>query len=217
MAELRIDGPDDLRRAFGLTAPTMAGLQVYVDLLVQWQRRINLIGPSTVDAVWLRHMADGAQLLALGADRGQTWIDLGSGAGIPGLVIAIALADAGHGHVHLVESNHKKAAFLREVIRATAARATVHVDRIESLAPRSVVPAPALVTARALAPLAKLLDLAGPWLEAGAIGVFLKGQDVDDELTEAAKYWRIAAQKQPSRIDPKGCILLVQEAHRVTT
>lgn len=215
MDRLRISGPDDFRQAFGVSAETLDRLKLYVALLRQWQKRINLIGPSTVDDVWTRHMADGAQLLDLGETRDQTWIDLGTGAGIPGMVIAILLAEDGRGHVHLVESNQKKAAFLREVIRQTGAPATIHVERIEEIDSQSIRPAPRLVTARALAPLVKLLEFASPWLERGALGVFLKGQDVDDELTDAAKYWRITVRKQPSRIDPNGCILLVEEAHRV--
>ena len=217
MPPLEISGPEDFGQAFGVSATTLDRLRTYVDLLIQWQQRINLIGPSTQETVWLRHIADGAQVLALGEVRGQTWIDLGTGAGIPGVVIAVLLAEAGRGHVHLVESNQKKAAFLREVIRKTGAPATIHAGRIEEIDPRTIRPEPVLVTARALAPMAKLLDFAWPWLEDGALGVFLKGQDVDDELTEAAKYWRIKVRKQPSRIDPRGCVLLVEEAHRADT
>jgi 16S rRNA (guanine527-N7)-methyltransferase len=217
MHSLRISGPEDFGQAFGVSAATLDRLGIYVDLLIQWQQRINLVGSSTLETLWLRHIADGAQVLALGDAHGQTWIDLGTGAGIPGMVIAILLAEGGRGHVHLVESNQKKAAFLREVIRKTGARATIHAQRIEAIDPRTMHPVPLIVTARALAPLAKLLDFARPWLEDGALGVFLKGQDVDDELTEAAKYWRIKVRKQPSRIDPRGCVLLVEEAHRADT
>jgi 16S rRNA (guanine527-N7)-methyltransferase len=215
MPELHITGSDAFGREFGVSQATLDRLQAYVALLAQWQKRINLVGPSTLETVWHRHIADGAQILAIGEERDQTWIDLGTGAGIPGMVLAILLAESGRGHVHLVESNQKKAAFLREASRATGARASIHVERIEAIDSSAIRPVPTLVTPRALAPLAKLLDYAGPWLETGALGVFLKGQDVDDELTQAAKYWKITVRKQPSRVDPKGCILLVEEASRV--
>lgn len=210
----RIASGADFQDAFGTTDDVRGRLETYVELLVRWNSRINLIGPSTVDAVWERHIADAAQIVAYG--RGRCWLDLGTGAGIPGLVVAIMIAGAG-GHAHLVESNRKKCAFLREAVRATGAPATIHPRRIESIDSDTIRPEPTTVTARALAPLGKLIDSASPWLERGALGVFLKGQDVDEELTQAAKYWRIVAHKQPSRTDAKGCILLVEEAHRVDT
>jgi 16S rRNA (guanine527-N7)-methyltransferase len=209
------DGADDLAR-FGVSRESGARLEAFVDLLVKWQRRINLIGPATVDDIWQRHVADALQLVPLIRPDVQQILDLGSGSGIPGMVLAIALMEHRPITVHLVESTGKKAAFLRQAVQATGAPAIVHNCRIEDLA-RSIRPGQVdLVTARALARLPKLLDLAAPWLEAGAYGLFHKGQDVDSELTESAKSWRINYARHPSVVDPAGCILEVKEIDHVS-
>jgi 16S rRNA (guanine527-N7)-methyltransferase len=201
---------------FDVSRESAAALAVFVDLLVKWQQRINLIGPATVEDIWQRHIADALQLLAMIRPHVRQILDLGSGGGIPGLVIAIALSQRRTVTVHLVESTGKKAAFLRQAIALTGAPALVHNCRIEAAAavvrPGSVD----LVTARALAPLPKLLHLASPWLEAGAYGLFHKGQDVDSELTESAKSWRIIFDKHPSVVDSSGCILEVKEIEHVS-
>ena len=174
----------------------MDRLDHYVALLLDWQRRVNLIAPSTEPALWTRHIADSLQLLALAPGAG-VWADLGSGAGLPGLPVACALAETDGACVHLVESSTKKSAFLREAVQATGAPAAVHAMRIAdfAIAPPGNV---AVVTARAVAPLSKLLAEAYPLLKRGAVGLFPKGQGVDAELTEATKYWRLETTLVPS-------------------
>ena len=168
---------------------TEARLDRFVDLLKQWQAKTNLVAPSTVPNVWTRHIADSLQLLRL-APSAQVWVDLGSGGGFPGLVLACALADAPDAKVHLVERNTRKAAFLREALRITAASGVVHPEGIEDIVD-SLAGSVDCVTARALAPLHQLIAFAEPLVRTGAKALFLKGQDVDAELTEATKYWSI--------------------------
>jgi 16S rRNA (guanine527-N7)-methyltransferase len=188
-------------------------LVTLVELLLQWQPRINLIAASTVNRVWTRHVADSLQLLTH-APEANVWIDLGSGAGFPGLVIACALAGRGNAKIHLVESDTRKAAFLREASRIAALPAVVYAERIEEFTQRWNGSAD-VVTARALAPLPKLLELAAPLLERGAQGLFPKGQDVEAELTEAAKSWNIAADLLPSVTDSRARIVRVRRAERM--
>jgi 16S rRNA (guanine527-N7)-methyltransferase len=152
-------------------------------LLEKWQRKINLVGPSTISDLWRRHFADSLQLAPL-AGGWTNWVDLGSGGGFPGLVVAIA-AD-GDRSVHLIEADKRKAAFLREVSRETHARAIIHVGRIERVVPElSSQTQFDVVSARALAPLGVLLTYARPILEKGGVGLFLKGKGLADELTAA--------------------------------
>ena len=186
-------------------------LETYASLLLQWQARINLIGPSTRDAIWTRHIADALQLLPLLPEGVRRIADLGSGAGIPGLILAIARPV----EAHLFESNLKKAAFLREAARQTGARAQIHSLRIEQAQTLAETIKVEAVTARALAPLPKLLDYAAPFLENGAVGYFHKGQDVDAELTDATKSWKMQLESYPSMTDSHGVILVVKEAQRV--
>jgi 16S rRNA (guanine527-N7)-methyltransferase len=187
---------------------TEARLDRFVEVLTAWQQHTNLIAASTESTLWTRHIADSLQLIAL-EPQGRIWVDLGSGGGFPGLVIACALADKPDAQVHLVESSTKKAAFLREAAQASGAPAIVHAVRIEDFAdnaPRSID----VVTARALAPLAKLLTAAYPLLKRGAVGLFPKGQDVAAELTEAAKCWNIQAALAPSLTNPTSRIVIVR-------
>jgi 16S rRNA (guanine527-N7)-methyltransferase len=168
---------------------TAARLDRYVDLLVQWQAKTNLVASSTLPNLWTRHISDSLQLLTLAPDA-KIWVDLGSGGGFPGVVLACALADTPGAMVHLVERNAKKAAFLREALRITGSSGTVHLadigDSVESLG------GPVdCVTARAVAPLHELAAYAAPLVEKGAKALFLKGQDVEAELTEATKYWKL--------------------------
>jgi 16S rRNA (guanine527-N7)-methyltransferase len=191
---------------------TLARLDILVDVLLLWQRATNLVASSTIPRLWTRHVADSLQLLDLAPD-GRVWIDLGSGAGFPGLVIACALADTPGAGVHLVESNGKKAAFLREAVRVTGAPAQVHGMRIEAFAP--AFPGRAdVVTARALAPLTRLLDQSAALLKAGTTGLFPKGQDVDAELTEATKCWNMTFALAPSRTDSRGRIVVLRALER---
>jgi 16S rRNA (guanine527-N7)-methyltransferase len=203
----------DRERAPALTPvsrETVALLDRFVELLFATQSHTNLIGPATVAAVWTRHIADSLQLLDL-APAALTWLDIGSGGGFPGLVLACALADRPNAVVHLVESQGKKAAFLRQVVEALALPATVHHRRIEDGA---LDVAPDAVTARAVAPLPRLLDYVAPFVKSGAKALLSKGQDVEAELTEAAKYWKIEAELAPSRTNPASRILIVRALRR---
>jgi 16S rRNA (guanine527-N7)-methyltransferase len=191
---------------------TLDRLDRFVATLLTWQRRINLIAPATVGELWTRHIADSLQLVAL-APAARVWADLGSGGGFPGLVIACVLGETPGAHVHLIENNGKKAAFLREAVRLTGAAAIVHRGRIEQVL-ATIDERVDVITARALAPLADLLALGEPLLKTGAQALFPKGQDVEAELTEAAKYWNIEATLVPSRTDPRGRIVAVQRAER---
>ena len=207
----------DRARALALTPvsrETLDRLDRFAETLLAWQQRINLIAPSTEPKLWTRHIADSLQLLAL-APQAKIWVDLGSGGGFPGLVIACALADKPGARVHLVESSTKKAAFLREAARATGAPAEVHAVRIEDFVENLAMPVD-VVTARALAPLVRLLTATYPLLKTGALGLFPKGQDVDAELTEAAKCWSIQSSLAPSLTDPKAKIVRATGIEKVS-
>ena len=203
--------PDTLVRQFNVSRESRLRLEAYVALLLEWQERINLIGPSTKEVVWQRHVADGLQLLPLLPASTRVIADLGSGGGIPGVILAATTG----AHVHLYEANGKKVAFLREALRRMRAKGTVHQMRIETLAAAPDLPPAEIVAARALAPLPLLLAYAAPFLSKGARGLFHKGQDVDVELTEATKSWKIKACKHPSCTDSQAVILEVEEARHV--
>jgi 16S rRNA (guanine527-N7)-methyltransferase len=209
----------DRARALALTdvsRETTARLDRFVELLLTWQRTTNLIAPSTVPRLWTRHIADSLQLLDLAPDA-RVWVDLGSGAGFPGLAIACALTGRPGTVVHLVESNAKKAAFLREAQRVTGAPAVVHALQIENFVDSFRERADA-VTARALTSLKKLYDQSAPLLGPETLGLFPKGQDVEAELTEAAKCWNISKLTLvPSRTDRSGRIVVVQGLERRRT
>jgi len=203
----------DRDRALALTPvsrETLARLDRFVALLLDTQSHTNLIGAATIPELWTRHIADSLQLLDLAPDA-KTWLDLGSGAGFPGLVIACALADLPGATVHLVESTGKKAAFLRTVAETLALPATVDHIRAERISPQSSVQ---VITARAVAPLPKLFGYVAPLLKSGAKALLLKGQDVEAELTEAAKYWKIEADLVASRTSPAGRIVVVRALTR---
>jgi 16S rRNA (guanine527-N7)-methyltransferase len=203
---------DQALAPFHVSRETSGRLTSFVALLCERQQRMNLVGSSTIPQVWTRHVADSLQLLAF-APEARRWADLGSGAGFPGLVIACALMDTPGAHVDLVESIGKKAAFLNEAVAATGAPATVHHARIEAVTPQLAGHVD-IVTARALAPLSTLLTMINPFMEKGAKALLHKGQDVDAELTEAAKYWTIDYDAVPSQTDPRGRILLVRRLKR---
>lgn len=188
---------------------TESRLDLFVNLFLRWQKAVQLVAPSTLPSLWTRHIADSLQIVALAPDA-HVWVDLGSGGGFPGLMVAIAIADRPGVLVHLVESDTRKAAFLREAARLTGAPVKVHSERIESAAER--IGKADVVTARALAPLERLLALAAPLLTHGNHCIFLKGQDVDRELTEAAKSWKIDYRILPSVTDPSGRIVILETA-----
>jgi 16S rRNA (guanine527-N7)-methyltransferase len=201
--------------AFPVSRETIERLALYADLMAHWQKSINLISSKTLDEFWHRHIADSAQLLKFMPENTKRWIDLGSGGGPPGLVVAICLGDIPGVQVDLVESNAKKCAFLREVIRQTGINTRIYNQRIEEFVSTQKPVDYDVVSARALAPLPRLLEYAETFIQRGAVGLFLKGQHVDEELTEATKCWMIKAQRHPSLTDSQGSILIVESANRV--
>jgi 16S rRNA (guanine527-N7)-methyltransferase len=206
--------PEEFAESAGVPRGTLERFRTYHALLTKWQRAINLVGPRTLGDAWRRHFLDSAQLWPLVAEAAQgraaTLADLGSGAGFPGLVLAIMAA--GHGvplTTHLIEADQRKAAFLIEVARATGTVVMVHADRAESIGNAGIIAAD-IVTARALAPLADLLALAAPLLAPDGVCLFLKGAAVDDELTRARETWKMTVDRIPSRSDPSGTILRIR-------
>jgi 16S rRNA (guanine527-N7)-methyltransferase len=182
-------------------------LAVFVDLLDGWRRITNLIAASTFASVWTRHVADSAQLIAL-APQAKRWLDMGSGAGFPGLVIAIQLAEVPGAVVHCLESDRRKCAFLREAARATRAAAIIHPERVEAIEPLSLGAVDA-VTARALAPLPLTLKLARPWIDRGAVGVFPRGESAKDQIAALPEATAYAIEALPSVVNPKAAILRI--------
>jgi 16S rRNA (guanine527-N7)-methyltransferase len=206
-AELK-GSAEDKAAALALTPvsrETEARLDRYVKLLREWQAKTNLVAPSTLPNLWTRHISDSLQLLSL-APSARSWVDLGSGGGFPGVVLACALAETPGASIHLVERIAKKAAFLREAIRVTASPGTVHLADIGDSVDR-IAGSIDCVTARALAPLHQLIGFAEPWVLQGAKALFLKGQDVEAELTEATKYWNIEPKLHSSRTGGHGWIV----------
>ncbi len=202
------------RAAFAATAGVsdtrMADLDRFLVLLTERNEQLNLVGPSALAAFWLRHAYDSAQLLTLAPEGALVWADLGAGAGFPGLVLAILLKDAPGAHVHLVESMAKRCRFLEEVCAELALPATVHNLRAEDLELKVDV-----VTARAVAPLVKLLGYAWPYLCRGATGLFFKGQDVEAELKAATRSWKFHARLIQSLSSEQGRIVQLRRISRV--
>jgi 16S rRNA (guanine527-N7)-methyltransferase len=205
----------DKAKALALTPvsrETEARLDGYVDLLREWQAKTNLVAPSTLPTLWTRHISDSLQLLTI-VPSAKTWADLGSGGGFPGIVLACALAETPGALVHLVERNAKKAAFLREALRVTQAPGQIHLADIGESVDRITGPVDC-VTARAVAPLHQLIGFAEPLVGRGAKALFLKGQDVDAELTEATKYWNIKPHLHPSLTGGHGWIVELDRIER---
>lgn len=199
-------GPADFQGDTRVSHETLARLATYAALLEKWSRAINLVGRGTLPDLWRRHMLDSAQLAAHlppgPTARPRRILDLGSGAGFPGLVLALLEA----GEVHLVESDQRKATFLREALRATGTEAAVHAERIEALAGLQAD----VVTARALAPLDRLSALAAPHLRPDGCLLLLKGREAERELTVARKAWNMSAERWPSRSDRQGTVLRIE-------
>jgi 16S rRNA (guanine527-N7)-methyltransferase len=191
---------------------TEARLDRYVDLLVEWQAKTNLVAPSTLQHLWTRHISDSLQLLSL-VPTARLWADFGSGGGFPGVVLACALAETPGAMVHLIERNTKKGAFLREALRVTNSPGTVHLADIGDIVD-SAIGKVDCVTARALAPLHQLIGFAEPLVRQGAKALFLKGQDVELELTEATKYWNIKPRLHSSRTGGHGWIVELDHIER---
>ena len=184
----------------------LADLGLFQTLLADGNQRMSLVSQASLVEFWSRHALDSAQLAPL-APKARTWVDIGSGAGFPGLVLAIRLKDQPGARVHLVESQAKKCRFLEAVIAELALPAEVHNARAEDLAIEADV-----VAARAVAPLTRLLGIARPYLARGAVGLFLKGQSAGAEIAEARRRWRFRCEVIPSRSDPEGRILKVEGA-----
>ena len=194
--------PEDFAAATGVSRETLDRLETYAALLRKWQPAINLVGATTLPDLWRRHFLDSAQLLALAPPNARVWADLGSGAGFPGLVLAIL----GIAEMHLVESDARKCVFLQEVARATGTRVTIHRGRIEAI-PAFVAD---VITARALAPFSQLIQWSRRYATESSVGLFLKGQDIDRELTESARYGIVALDRFPSQSDAAGVVLRVK-------
>ena len=195
----------------GVSRETFDLLDCFAQELTQWQARINLVSPTTLSDLWSRHILDSAQLHAL-APHARYWCDLGSGGGLPGLVLACVFKDKPGRHIHLVESNGKKAAFLRHVATKLALPATVHAKRIEDVTP--LLQGVDIVTARALAPLSDLLTYTSSLLISGTVGLFPKGRDVEVELTDALKSWHFKATLFESFTSVDARIVEVRELQR---
>lgn len=202
-------------RVFDVSRETLDRLNLYAVALERWQKKINLVSASTIGNIWQRHIADSVQLLDHCGDLKGHWLDLGTGGGAPGLVVALCLADDPSVKVDLVESNAKKCAFLGEIVRQTGANARVINSRIETVADLHPDAVYDIVSARALAPLDRLLEYASRFIDKGARGLFLKGQHVDEELTQATKCWKIDYHRIESLSDPAGVVLVIERAIRV--
>ena len=196
---------EELQRIAGdVPRETFDLLALFEARFCEWNRRINLTSGADVRHLWHRHILDSAQLVPLAPAR-PIWLDLGSGGGFPGIIAAIILKDTAGAHVHLVESNRKKAAFLASIVAETGIPAKVHACRIEDM--QETVPPIRIVTARAVADLNTLLNLAEPWLGADAIGLFQKGRDYLQEIKDCRDGWSFDLIEHPSRTDPGGIIL----------
>ena len=211
---VRIGSREEFEAAFGVSRETADRLEIYAGLLVQWQKAINLVAPKTLGEVWHRHMADSAQLLDLAPEGRCKWVDLGSGAGFPGLVVAIMLAGRAGTKVTLVESDVRKCAFLGEVVRKTGISAALAVEilnaRIEIPSTQARLGHVDIVSARALAPLSNLLALAAPLFGGETVGLVPKGRDSAAEIDAAEQQWQFRYELKPSRTDSEGKVVVVR-------
>lgn len=216
-----LDSPNAFQEAFGVSRETLDRLRIYEDLLKTWQKAVNLVSPSTLDEIWHRHFADSAQLLALsgfpphkegGEDNGgKDWLDLGSGAGFPGLVLAILLAERQPAaRMTLVESDGRKAAFLGEVARKTGVVVEIRAERSEKAATQANSQIRDVITARALAPLPKLLGLVAPFFSPRTVALFPKGREAEVEVTQAQKRFGFEFSLAPSLTDDEARIVIIR-------
>jgi 16S rRNA (guanine527-N7)-methyltransferase len=210
MAVHRILGPEQFARAFDVSRGTLERLETYARLLNQWQAKINLVAPGTLAEVWHRHFADSAQLVALAPADARTWLDLGSGAGFPGLVVATLLAEQGQCRVTLCESDTRKAAFLADVKRKLGLAVEIMATRIEIDSTHASVGQADVVSARALAPLQRLVPLAAPFFHEQTVGLFLKGREAEKEIADLAKAWTVSFELKPSMTDREGRIAVIR-------
>lgn len=199
---------ESFRRVSGASNAAMVDLDAFLALVADWNEKMNLVGPATLPIFWSRHAWDSAQLL-FHAPQARVWADLGAGAGFPGVILAILLKDRPGGHVHLIESMTKRCRFLAEVVAKLDLPATIHNARAEDTDITVDI-----VTARACAPAIRLLGYARPYLKRGALGLFLKGQDVESELTEATKCWKFQSSLRPSLSSPASHVLVIEGTPR---
>ncbi len=203
--------PEAFQAATGVSRETVDRLRIYETLLRKWQRSINLVGAQTLADPWRRHFLDSAQVLPLAPQSARTWIDVGSGAGFPGIVLSLL----GAARVHLVESDARKAAFLREVCRATGAEVVVHARRMEAVSRETLGGAAAdVVTARGVAPPAELFEITSSVRDVGTTYLLLVGREYGGPLTEARKAWKMAVDEFPSQSDPSSRVLRIQGVSR---
>ena len=200
-------GPAELQAASSVSRETLGRLKLYVSLLEDWNARVNLVSARSLADVWRRHVWDSAQLMDLIPPDAKSLVDLGSGAGFPGLVLAITLAERGGARVVLYEAIAKKCRFLEEVAHRVGAPVEIRNARIEAAGPETFD----IVTARACAPLAQLLSYAAPFQGKNTKSLFLKGQSVGAELTDARTSWSMRIEQHQSRSDPSGIILDIRE------
>jgi 16S rRNA (guanine527-N7)-methyltransferase len=200
------DGPENFAKAFDVSRETIHRLERYAALLEQWQSWTNLVASSTMPALWSRHFADSAQLSLLAKDA-RLWLDLGSGAGFPALVVAILKADVADFQMHAVESNQRKCRFMAEVAAATAAPVVIHNARTEAVPASALTRPPDIVSARALAPLPRLLGLAAPFFGGNTRGLFPKGRDATSEIEAARRRWQFTEIRHRSLTAPDATIL----------
>tara|TARA_B100000686_G_scaffold326353_1_gene384099 strand:+ start:68 stop:682 length:615 start_codon:yes stop_codon:yes gene_type:complete len=196
---------EEVCRQLGVSRETSEQLEAYVATLLDWQTRMNLIGPGTVEEVWHRHILDCAQLARFIPPGTRRLVDLGSGAGLPGLVLAIL----GVPGVELVESDQKKAAFLNAAAGAAGVTPVIHTARIESV-PVSYAD---VVTARALAPLERLVPMVSRFMGEGSVAILPKGSSVDDELKAVAHHWHLWYTRHTSMTDSRGCLLVIDRVY----
>lgn len=208
----RITGADSFQRVFQVSRETLARLGLFVDLVGRWQPAVNLVAPATLPEIWHRHVADSAQLLRLVPPGARRFADLGSGGGFPGIVLAIMVAGergGGH-HFVLVESDRRKAAFLREAARQCGIAVDILSTRIEARETQATIGQVDIVTARALAPLSRLLELAAPLFGPDTIGLFPKGRGAADEIEAARRDIAFEVLLEPSMTDAEGAIAVVR-------
>ncbi len=222
----QFSGPTDFIAAFSVSRETADRLTIYAELLVRWQKTMNLVAPSTLGEIWQRHFADSAQLLARGPPDATNWVDLGSGAGFPGLVLAILRADgvassdlSRRQKAILVESDSRKCAFLAEVVRKTDLSDLITVEivnrRIENAETQASLGVVDVVTARALAPLDRLLTWSAPLFSEKTEGLYLKGRGAEAEIETARENWRFECQSWPSMTDPSAEVLRIRSVSSV--
>jgi len=203
-------GPEEFQRATNVSRETLARLKAYVGLLEDQNQRHNLVSRNSLADVWRRHVLDSAQLAEFIPASAGKMVDLGSGAGFPGLVLALLMADRPDFRTTLYEATRKKCDFLAAAAERIGAFVEVRNDRIEDAPPENFD----VVCARACAPLPRLLEYAERFQSRGTRNLFLKGQNVGAELTETHKYWKMLVNHHPSRSDPSGIVLVIEELHR---